>query len=199
MNEQQVKYARLKEQELREQDARLAKLEARARQENAEDELAELTGLRNFNAKLRDALARFNQQAGEQLDQVRSDIEQGAADAANDMDRVAERLARIDAAAFEAIASEFDETDAEIREAEAWLAQAVIQFDVDTQAELAEVREQRDQAQESRREAAASSDETRPEKRTAFKRALEDLKSKWSSVREKIRHAHRETQPEQHP
>src|SRR5690349_21092417 len=129
---QRREYAALKEQELREQDARIAGLEATARDEEASDQLAELTGLRKTNAKLRDALARFNAAVGEQLEQRRSEIEQGASDVARALDRVGARLAGIDAAAFTSLEAELDETDAEIREADAWLAQRMIMVGMDT-------------------------------------------------------------------
>jgi hypothetical protein len=200
MNEkQQREYAALKEQELREQDARLARLEARARDEEATDELAELTGIRKTNAQLRDALARFNAAAVEQLEQRRSEIEAGAADAANDLDRIAARLARIDEAAFHSLEAEFDETDAEIREADAWLAQRLISIGTDTQADFEQVKQTRDDTREQRQQAAAASEDTRSDKKNAFRRALDELKAKWHSTREKIHRAHRETQPEQHP
>jgi hypothetical protein len=200
MNEKQRReYAALKEQELREQDARLAKLEARARDEQATAEIAELSGLRQFNARLRDALARFNHTAAEQLSQARSDIESGAADAANDMDRVAARLARIDADAFESISAEFDETDASIREADAWLAQRAIGLTVDARDDLEHVKQQRDETLEYQQEAAEAPEDTRSQKKNAFRRAVEELKEKWRSTREKIHRSGREEQPEQHP
>ena len=46
---------------------------------------------------------------------------------------------------------------------------------------------------------AAASEDTRSEKKNAFRRALDELKAKWHSTREKIHRAHRDTQPEQHP
>lgn len=199
MNEKQRReYAALKDQELREQDARLARLEAHARDDQAVDELAELSGLRQFNAKLRDTLARFNAAAVEELEQRRMEIEEGAADAARDFDRIAERLAGIDAAAFQSLAAEFDEADAEIREADAWLAQGVILVGIDIQERFDRVKQQREATRDQARQAATASEDTRSDKRNAFKRALDELKEKWRSTREKIRQA-RETQPEQRP
>jgi len=194
---QRREYAGLKEQELREQDARLAGLEAHARDERATDELAELTGLRKTNAKLRDAVSRFNLAAEEEFEQRRREIEEGAVAAADDFDQIAERLARIDAAAFQSLAAEFDQTDAEIREADAWLAQRVILLGMDTQEDFERIKKQRDATRDQQRQAVMASAETRSDKKNAFKRALDELKAKWRSTRERIHQARRDTHPEQ--
>jgi hypothetical protein len=200
MNDKQRReYAALKDQELREQDARLARLEAHARDDQAVEELAELSGLRAAHARLRDAVTRFNGVAAEELEQRRTEIEEGAADAARDVDRIAERLAGIDAAAFQSLAAEFDETDAEIREADAWLAQGVILVGIDTQENFERVKQQREATRDQARQAATASEDTRSDKRSAFKRALDELKARWRSTRDRIHEAHGATRPEQHP
>ena len=68
--EQRREYVALKEQELREQDARIARLEARARDDEAGEQLSELTGLRQVNAKLREGLARLKEQTGTELQSI---------------------------------------------------------------------------------------------------------------------------------
>ena len=68
-------YARKQEQQVREDEARLAMAEAGAREKDATEQLKELTGLKAFQAKQRDHLERFKKASGDVADDIRTDFE----------------------------------------------------------------------------------------------------------------------------
>jgi len=86
----------------------------------------------------------------------------------------------------------------ELREQDARLARLEARAR-DEEATDEQVKQKRDDAREQRLQVAAASEDTRSDKKNAFRRALDELKAKWQSAREKIHRAHHETQPEQHP
>src|SRR4249920_1642891 len=68
-------YAGKQEQRVREDEARLAITEARAREADATEELKELSGLKAFQTKQRDHLERLKKASGALADDIRAEFE----------------------------------------------------------------------------------------------------------------------------
>jgi hypothetical protein len=89
-------YAAEKERELREQDARIAATEARAKRAHATDPIDELGGVRALQANLKESVERLKHRDTEGWDTIRSDVEEALSTLSAALAEINARLDELD-------------------------------------------------------------------------------------------------------
>src|SRR5689334_23421839 len=112
-------YAAEKEQELREEDARVTMAEAHARETASTQELKELTGLRELQAKARAYLNRFKESSLAEQERIRADFEDSRRRFVSRLDAINANLRRVDEVREDKLNAQLDQLDAEIVELDA--------------------------------------------------------------------------------
>ena len=157
-------YARKQEQQVREDEARLAMAEAGAREKDATEQLKELTGLKALQAKQRDHLERFKKASGEVADDIRAEFENDRKEFASRFDAIRARVDQIDQVREKQLDAQLDQLDQEIVALDARMLIESTELAEEDKKELERVK-------------------------ATFKRAGEDLKRTWQHAREKVESA----------
>jgi hypothetical protein len=93
---QREPYAAEKERELREQDARIAATDARARRARASDPIEELNGVRVLQATLKESVERLKRRDAADWETIRSDVEEALATLVAALTEINARLDELD-------------------------------------------------------------------------------------------------------
>jgi hypothetical protein len=107
-------YAREKEEQMREDEARLAMAEAHARETNATEQLNELTGLKAFQTKQRDRLELFKEATRENSEKMKADFDADCSEFATKFDAIKAKLDQVDQARERKLDAQLDQLDQEI-------------------------------------------------------------------------------------
>jgi hypothetical protein len=179
-------YAALKEAELREQEARMAKVEARARADQANDRLQEVSGVRRLQASVKEGLQRLKSAASDSWEADRKVFQDLWSALTSGVEKVTGKAAEVDETLAEQIDDELDALAAQADEIDARIAQRGIQMKMDIQEQVAAVRRQGDAAREEWRRVKREHDESRREVTSRFKESLERLKKSLSEARQRV-------------
>jgi hypothetical protein len=93
---QREPYAAEKERELREQDARIAATEARAKRARARDPIDELDGVRALQANLKESVERLKHRDADGWETIRSDVEEALSTLSAALAEINARLDELD-------------------------------------------------------------------------------------------------------
>jgi hypothetical protein len=91
-------YALEKEREVREQDARIAVTDARAREVRATDPMDELVEVRALQSKLKESVAQLKHRDAAHWETIRSDVEEALATVVAALDEINARLDELEQA-----------------------------------------------------------------------------------------------------
>jgi chromosome segregation protein len=182
-------YAAEQEQELRAHDARLAMTEARARENEAAEQLKELTGLKALQSKLKDHLKRFKEAGQADRDERKSDFESVRKEFTSTFDAIKAKLGQIDRVREEKLNAQLDQLDLEIIELEAKIQKKEIVLDEEDAKEMDHVHGQLEAAKDKRREVASAHEESEQEMKSGFGQAIDDLKRTWQHARGRVQAA----------
>jgi hypothetical protein len=154
-------YVREKDEQLRQDEARLAMAEAKAREMQATEQLKELTGLKAFQAKQRDHLKQVKEASGEHSDKIKAELDAARSEFATKFGTVKAKLDQVDQAREKKLDAQLDQLDQEIALMDSKIRGEVAGLTDEDKKELERVK-------------------------TAFGKAVQDVKGTWQRAREKV-------------
>jgi hypothetical protein len=179
-------YAAKKDQELRGHDARMKMVEARAREDEATEQLKELTGLRELYDKAKAYLQGFRQSGDAERDQAKSTYEESHERFRNMLEAITAKVDQIDQVREDRLNAQLDQLDQEIVELDVKMQQEGIDLDIDESEKLNDVHDELEAAKEKRRRIAAAGEESGQEMRSDFRRAVDHLKESLKNAQERV-------------
>lgn len=185
-NEERGLYAERKAQELREDEARIAGIEAQAREEDAREAIEELSGIKRLKESVKQRMQQLADQNTRDWEQVRADVDAGSGRLKTALQGLGDRLRDIDDQREKRLNAQLDQIDASIAQLDSQITQGYLTSAIEVQRAMDRLKEQQRQAEEQRRAVAEARKDARKRVLDGFKRSIEILKQSFSDASAKV-------------
>jgi hypothetical protein len=179
-------YARQKDEELREQELRLQRLEAGSRAHKAGKQFEEVSGLRALHDRIGEKVQKLHSEASANADRLHADIQKDWSDFKSRIDAAQKKDMAVEDAQLASLSGRVDQLNAGIDELLSRSRQDVIGQRIEVREAMDDLQAKRRAAAERRKEVEAAEDQASEEMDEAFDEAVQNLARAYDTASKKV-------------